>query len=588
MTIAHESTHEARIPIADGREVRQSVRPLIGADLPALVRASLILVVATGIGLLGPIVLGRIIDLTTNGRSDLLLPHAVAFFAVVLVGAGLTGVGQVKLSQVGEIILERLRNGLLGQALSVPLTRLERAGVGDLVSRMTSDINSLTRVIRNALPECALAALEISLLFIGLVVISPWFALALTVGMVPVVLGGRWYLRHAPPRYDEERRRVGTLMGRIQEFATGWRTVRAYGYREEANASVQAGADGIYDALMATTRARNVLRPAVIAGQTLALIGTLMIGTVLVRAGSLTLGLVTAAALYQLRLINPVSTLLELMDDLQSASASYRRVLGVRSVARAPRPAEAQPKDAGLDIRSLNFRFHDQGPLVLSDIDLSIAAGEHLAVVGPSGAGKTTLGKLIAGMEVPTAGSLHLGGIALDALGDSLPRQVVMLTQETHVFSGTLAEDLRLARPGADDPALWRVLEQVGAAAWVRTLPAGLDEPVGSGHRRLTPAQEQQIALARLLLLDPKVVVLDEAMAAMGPSVASRMETRLDAALRGRTVIAITHRLEAAARADRIAVIVDGRLRELGSHAELIGSGGLYAQLWARHEGAPG
>jgi len=378
MTVARESTQDARIPVADSREVRQSIRPMIGAELPALVRASLILVVATGIGLLGPVVLGRIIDLTMNGQSDLLLPHAVAFFAVVLVGAGLTGLGQVKLSQVGEIILERLRNDLLGQALSVPLTRLERAGVGDLVSRMTSDINSLTRVIRNALPECALAVLEIGLLFVGLVLISPWFALALLVGMVPVVLGGRWYLRHAPPRYDEERRRVGTLMGRIQEFATGWRTVRAYGYDTDANASVQAGADGIYDAVMAATRARNVLRPAVIAGQTLALIGTLMIGTVLVDGGVLTLGLVTAAALYQLRLISPVSTLLELMDNLQSASASYRRVLGVGSVARAPRPAEAQPLDASLDIRSLKFRFHDQDPMVLSDIDLSVAAGEHL------------------------------------------------------------------------------------------------------------------------------------------------------------------------------------------------------------------
>lgn len=570
-----------QIPIASTQEVIRSLRPLIGPAMPGLIRASVVLIVATGIGLLGPVILGRIIDFTTQGRIGPLMPHALAFFAVVLIGASLTGVGQVKLSQVGEAILERLRNGLLGQALQVPLTRLEQSGVGDLVSRMTSDINSLTQVIRHALPQCALAVLELCLLFIGLLLLSPWFGFALLIGLGPVLLGARWYMRHAPPRYDEERRRIGALTGQIQEYATGWRTVHAFGYQGKAYASVQSGADGVYDASMAATRARNTLRPTVIAGQVLALLSTLLIGTWLLENQALTLGLVTTAALYQLRLTRPIIILLELMDELQSASAGYRRVLGVQAAAEAPQPARGQPDNAGLALNDLFFYFNEGDPAVVSGIDLNVAPGEHLAIVGPSGAGKTTLGKLIAGLQKPTEGSIRLGGVTLDALGETLPQQVVMLTQETHVFSGTLAEDLRLARAGATDDELWHALDQVGAS-WARALPEGLNTSVGASHRRLTPAQEQQIALTRLLLLDPKVVILDEAMAAMGPTVASQMESRLDAALQGRTVIAITHRLETAARADRIAVMVEGRVRELGTHEALLATGGLYSQLWER------
>lgn len=584
MTTPPETVRQYDIPIASAGEVRRSLGSLIGPALPGLLRASAILVIATGVGLLGPVVLGRIIDLTTRGQTGQLMPHALAFFAVVLVGAGLTGIGQVKLSQVGEVILERLRNGLLGHALEVPLTRLEQAGVGDLVSRMTSDINALTQVIRHALPACALAVLELGLLFIGLLLLSPWFGLALLIGLGPVIMGGRWYLRHAPPRYDEERRRIGTLTGKVQEYTTGWRTVHALGYRHRHRArdSVQAGANGVYDAVMAATRARNILRPTVIAGQSLALLSTLLIGTWLLKNQTLTLGLVTAAALYQLRLTRPIVVLLELMDNLQSASASYRRVLGVQAVALPRQPARELPVDAGVELQALYFQFNQDDPPVLADIELTVAPGEHLAIVGPSGAGKTTLGKLIAGLHRPTGGSIRLGGVLLDALGETLPQQVAMLTQETHVFSGPLADDLRLAKPAAKDDQLGHALDQVGAAAWVRAFPAGLNEPVGSGHRRLTPAQEQQIALARLLLLDPKVVILDEAMAAMGPTVAGQMESRLDAALQGRTVIAITHRLETAVRADRIAVIVEGKLQELGAHEVLLEKGGLYAQLWKR------
>lgn len=573
---------EQLIPIADSREVRQSLRPLIGPALPALVRASLILVIATGIGLLGPVVLGRVIDLTTQGKTEWLLPHALAFFAVVLVGAGLTGVGQVKLSQVGEAILERLRNGLLGQALQVPLTRLEQAGVGDLVSRMTSDINALTQVIRHALPACALAVLELGLLFIGLLLLSPWFGLGLLIGLVPVTFGARWYLRHAPPRYDEERRRVGRLTGLVQEYATGWRTVNALGYGRQAQGSVQTKADEVYDAVMAATRARNTLRPTVIAGQSLSLLSTLLIGTWLAKNGALTLGLVTAAALYQLRLTRPIIILLELMDEIQSASASYRRVLGIQAVAQPMQPAREHPRNSSVVLENLTFSFEKNAPPVLSNINLAVASGEHLAIVGPSGAGKTTLGKLIVGMQKPTGGTVRIGDVSLDSLGETLPQNAVMLTQETHVFSGTLAEDLRLAKPDATEDQMRQVLEQVGASPWINTLPEGLNEPVGSGHRRLTPAQEQQVALARLLLLDPKVVILDEAMAAMGPTAVGQMESRLDAALKGRTVIAITHRLETAARADRIAVIVDGQLQELGTHEALLANEGLYAQLWER------
>ena len=209
-------------------------------------------------------------------------------------------------------------------------------------------------------------------------------------------------------------------------------------------------------------------------------------------------------------------------------------------------------------------------------------------MVGPSGAGKSTLGRLLAGVNPPRTGSVTVGGVSLvDLPLGELRGHVVLVTQEQHVFAGSLRDNLTLARPGAGDPALWDALAAVDALDWVEALPQGLDTVVGAGGHALSAAQAQQVALARLVLADPHTLVLDEATSLLDPKAARHLERSLSAVLAGRTVVAIAHRLQTASDADRVAVVEDGRVTELGTHADLVAADGPYATLWHRWRNEP-
>jgi ABC-type multidrug transport system fused ATPase/permease subunit len=245
----------------------------------------------------------------------------------------------------------------------------------------------------------------------------------------------------------------------------------------------------------------------------------------------------------------------------------------------------AQPQGERIRADGVHFAYR-AGRDVLHGIDLDVRPGERIAMVGPSGAGKSTLGRLLAGIHGPGDGSVTVGGVPLvDLEIEQLRREVALVTQEHHVFVGSVADNLRLAKPSADDDQLRSVLSSIDALDWVTALPDGLDTMVGSGGLILTPAQAQQIALARLVLADPHTLVLDEATSLLDPRAARRLERSLAAVVDGRTVIAIAHRLHTAHDADRVAVMVGGRIVELGSHDELIAKGGSYADLWASWHG---
>jgi ABC-type multidrug transport system fused ATPase/permease subunit len=234
-----------------------------------------------------------------------------------------------------------------------------------------------------------------------------------------------------------------------------------------------------------------------------------------------------------------------------------------------------------LSARDVRFAYVE-GRDVLHGIDLDLEPGERVAVVGPSGAGKSTLGRLLSGIHPPRTGRVEVGGVRLvDLPLETLRQEVALVTQEQHVFVGTLADNLRLARPGAGADELVAALAAVDALEWAEALPDGLETVVGAGGEALSPAQTQQLALARLVLADPHTLVLDEATSLLDPRAARHLERSLASVLTGRTVVAIAHRLHTAHDADRVAVVEDGLLHELGTHDELIERDGSYAALWA-------
>jgi ABC-type multidrug transport system fused ATPase/permease subunit len=284
-------------------------------------------------------------------------------------------------------------------------------------------------------------------------------------------------------------------------------------------------------------------------------------------------------------LIDPVDRIVSILDELQLGAASLARLLGVAQVPDDREVSGRTPSSEKLDAEDVRFSYVE-GRDVLHGIDLDVGVGERIAMVGPSGAGKSTLGRLLAGIHPPRTGAVTVGDVGLVELplGD-LRGHVALVTQEHHVFVGTLRENVVLARPGSSDEAVRAALGAVDALEWVDLLPAGLDTVVGSGGRAVTAAQAQQIALARLVLADPHTLVLDEATSLIDPRAARHLERSLAAVLEGRTVVAIAHRLFSAHDADRVAVVEDGRISELGSHDDLVAAGGSYAALWESWHG---
>ncbi|HEX8510523.1 MAG TPA: ABC transporter ATP-binding protein, partial [Propionibacteriaceae bacterium] len=296
--------------------------------------------------------------------------------------------------------------------------------------------------------------------------------------------------------------------------------------------------------------------------------------------GWVSLGQITAATLYVQALVEPLARLIRNVDRLQVGIASTTRLLGIAAVEQDREPGTALPHGNRLVGRDLRFAYRE-GRDVLHGVDLVLRPGERLAIVGPSGSGKSTLGRLISGINRPRTGSVTVGGVELTELPLPVMRtEVALVTQEHHVFVGTVRDNIILAREASSDEAVVEALRTVEAWDWVRRLPKQLDTLLGAGQHKLTPAQAQQIALARLVVADPHTLVLDEATSLIDPRTARHLEGSMAALLEGRAAVAIAHRLHTAHDADRIAVVIDGRIAELGSHAELVAANGEYASLW--------
>ncbi|MER7890087.1 ABC transporter ATP-binding protein [Micromonospora sp. NPDC094482] len=565
------------LPIATGRRTRAMLRVLLRPHRARLAGAFALLVAGTSAGLVTPPLLGHVVNLATagSGAGEIVLA-GVALVGAALTEAALAGVGVALLAQVGEGVLARLRERFVESALRLPLEQVERAGAGDLTSRVTNDVAVIAEAARTALPEFTRALLTIGLTLAGMAVLD-WRFLVAALIAVPVQLHTvRWYARRAIPLYARQRVAVAGQQHHLLATINGAATIRAFRladhHRDRVGARSQQAVDLLLRGVALQTRFYARLHVAELAGLA-AVLGT---GFFLVRGDAVSIGTATAAALYFHGLFGPINVALALVDDAQAAASGLDRLVGVADLAapRTPTPtASPGPRRPGapgpaVTVSGLDFAYSPDRP-VLRGVDLTVGHGERVAVVGASGAGKTTLAKVIAGVHQPVAGTVEVPG-----------GEVALITQEVHVFAGPLVEDLRLARPGASDDEVRAALATVDALAWAEQLPDGLSTEVGAGGYSLTAAQAQQLAFARLILADPPVAILDEATAEAGSAGARLLERVATAALEGRSALIVAHRLSQAVNADRIVVMDSGRIVEVGSHEELIGRAGPYATLW--------
>lgn len=584
------------LPVATASQARRRLLRLLGDRSRSVVILLGITALATAGTLAGPALIGVVVDtVAAGGPPGEVTIAAAAYAAIGLLSAGASYLAGVRAGVIGEDALSELRQEVFDHALSISVDDLERAGSGELVSRITGDVATINRAVRSTAPAVFFATVELLLTAGALILVHPLLAgVALGAALPAGLSGGWWYARHAPVRYRAERQAHADLASGLVQAYRGAEVITAYRAHRRIRHQLADTGRRVIDSELAATSARNRLHPSESVAQGCALVTVLVAGAYLAGQGAVSIGAVSAAALYLVRVFHPIGTLMWEIDELQQAGASLARLVGLtmtpvhRSGRSGGRQAPGAAVEGGLAISLRNVTFgYRVGEPVLSAVDLDIGPGERVVIVGPSGAGKSTLAKLLCGVHHPWDGRIDLGGWPLEKMSpEELVATVALVDQDAHVFARSVADNVALGRPGASGEDVRRALQAVGALEWVERLSHGVTTRLGPGGYDPSPAEAQQIGLARIVCAGRPVVVMDEATADMDPGAAEKAEGHLMRALTGRTLITIAHRLDVASRADRVIVMESGAVIETGSHAQLLADRGTYSVLWERWKSA--
>lgn len=525
---------------------------------------------------------------------------SAAYLGVILANIGLGWVRGSYTIRLGERLMEQLRMRVFTHLQRLSLDFYEREKAGVLMTRTTSDVENLTALFQEGLVQMAVQGLTVVVIAAIMLALDVRLGLVVLLAVVPLLVAASVWYRGASTRgYDRVRDRIADLLADLQESLAGVRTVAAFA-RAERNVAHHSELAGRYlSANLGTARIGAVFGAI---GETLGVLGQVVIlgvGGLMVRSGELSLGRLFSFLLLLGMLFAPVQQLVQLYTTYQQGRSSVSKLaelLATRpSVVERPDAVPLPPIGGRIELRDVHFAYRTDGgrpgPEVLGGLDLRIEAGETLAVVGPTGAGKSTVAKLIARFYDPTAGAVLIDGIDLRSVTlTSLRRQLGVVPQEPFLFRGTVRDNLAFARPEATDDEIHEACRAVGVEDLVARLPDGLDTPVHERGVSLSAGERQLLGLARAFLARPRVLILDEATSNLDPAAERKVEAALDVLLEGRTAVVVAHRLATARRADRIAVVGrpapgrPARVVELGPHDELVARGGRYAAMYATWE----